>query len=402
MGCAKRSLSPEPLPLDRVECARCRMLISTDSGGGEIVSATEDTRFYDDIGCLAADWEAHHGDARAYVRVAGGWRDAQAASFAQPADARTAMGSGVVAFAAGGRRPSRRPCGPCADVRRGRANVRSQEMMTHVWTIAQLELTAAVRLRWIRLLTVAFALLAAAAAYSAGAANEVSGAEGFARTTMALVPVVLILVPLAALILGVSGQASEPGSEPFLFGQPVSRATVLVGRWLGESVALSSSIVTGLGIGGAIVAFGSGADGLPRFVFFVLASVVLATIFLSIAAAIAAATEKRVVALGVATFAWFFFVLLYDGAALSLAGWLTGSAGGRILFGSVFGNPADLIRVVALSVSGTPNVLGAAGDAWVRFLGGTTGAAVAATAALAAWVVTPLFVGVRLIGARDL
>src|SRR5438270_9665853 len=118
-------------------------------------------------------------------------------------------------------------------------------MMTHVWTIARLELTAAVRLRWIRLLTMAFALLAAAAAYSAGAANEVSGTEGFARTTMALVPVVLILVPLSALILGVSGQGSEPGSEPFLFGQPVTRATVLVGRWLGESVALGGSILTG-------------------------------------------------------------------------------------------------------------------------------------------------------------
>lgn len=62
------------------------------------MSAAEDTRFYDDIGCLAADWEAHHGDARAYVRVAGRWMDIQAASFAQPADARTAMGSGVVAF----------------------------------------------------------------------------------------------------------------------------------------------------------------------------------------------------------------------------------------------------------------------------------------------------------------
>ena len=275
-------------------------------------------------------------------------------------------------------------------------------MMTHLWTIAQLELTAAVRLRWIRLLTVAFGLLAAAAAYSAGAANEVSGAEGFARTTMALVPVVLVLVPLAALILGVSGQASEPGSEPFLFGQPVSRATVLVGRWLGESVALSSAIVTGLGLGGAIVAFESGADGVSRFVLFVLASVVLAAIFLSMAAAIAAATEKRVVALGVATFAWFFFVLLYDGAALSLAGWLTGSLGGRILFGSVFGNPADLIRVVALSVAGTPNVLGAAGDAWVRFLGGTTSAAVVSMVALTVWMIAPLLVGVRLISTRDL
>jgi len=78
------------------------MLISSDRDGGEIVSATEDTRFYDDVGCLAADWEARRGDARAYVRVAGGWRDAEAASFAQPAEARTAMGSGIVAFAAAG------------------------------------------------------------------------------------------------------------------------------------------------------------------------------------------------------------------------------------------------------------------------------------------------------------
>ena len=106
IACATRSLSPEALPLDRVECARCRMLISTETGGGEIVSATEDTRFYDDIGCLAADWAAHHGEARAFVRIEGGrWSDAQAASFAQPADVRTPMGSGIAAFptAAGAR-----------------------------------------------------------------------------------------------------------------------------------------------------------------------------------------------------------------------------------------------------------------------------------------------------------
>jgi hypothetical protein len=75
------------------------MLISTENGGGQIVSATEDVRFYDDIACLAADWEAHHDGARAFVRVAGGrWSDAHAASFAQPAGARTAMGSGIAAF----------------------------------------------------------------------------------------------------------------------------------------------------------------------------------------------------------------------------------------------------------------------------------------------------------------
>ena len=274
--------------------------------------------------------------------------------------------------------------------------------MTQLLTIARLELIAAARLKWIRLLTAAFALLAAVAAYSAGAANELSGADGFARTTMALVPVVLILVPLSALILGISGQAAEPGSEPFLFGQPIGRATVLIGRWMGESAALSGSIGLGLGIGGGIVAFGSGTDGLASFAFFVSASVVLAMIFLSIASAIAAGTEKRVIALGIGIFSWFFFILLYDGAALSLAGWISGSLGGRLLFASVFGNPADLIRVITLSLAGTPNVLGAAGDAWIRFLGGATAATLASTTALIVWLVGPLAVGVRLIGARDL
>jgi ABC-type transport system involved in multi-copper enzyme maturation permease subunit len=275
-------------------------------------------------------------------------------------------------------------------------------MTAHLLTIARLELIAAGRLKWIRLLTAAFALLAAAAAYSAGAADELTGADGFARTTMALVPVALMLVPLSALILGVSGQCAEPGSEPFLFSQPVGRATVLVGRWLGESAALAGTIAIGLGIGGGIVAFGSGTEGLPQFAFFVVTSVMLAMIFLSIAAAIAAATEKRVVALGVGIFVWFFFVLLYDGAALSVAGWITGSLGGRLLFGSVFGNPADLIRVITLSVAGTPNVLGAAGDAWVRFLGGASIATSAATVALAGWMIVPLVAGIQVIRARDL
>jgi len=275
-------------------------------------------------------------------------------------------------------------------------------MIGHLLTVARLEWLAAIRLKWLRLLTVAFAMLAIAAAYSAGAANELSGADGFARTTMALIPVVLILVPLAALILGISGQAAEPGSDPFLFSQPISRTIVLVGRWLGECCALIVAIVTGLGAGAVAVALGNGADGLVSFGFFVVAAAVLGIVFLSIAAAVSSATEKKVAALGAGMFAWFFFVLLYDGAALSAASWLSGSRGGRILFGSIFANPVDLIRVVALSVSGTPHVLGAAGDAWVRFLGGAWTAGAAAAAALLVWATAPLLVAMRLMNARDL
>ena len=98
IGCTAQARSPEPVPVDRVECARCRMLISTEIGGGQIVSSKDDTRFYDDIACLAADWAAHADNTRAFVRVDDRWTDALEASYARPAAARTAMGSGVAAF----------------------------------------------------------------------------------------------------------------------------------------------------------------------------------------------------------------------------------------------------------------------------------------------------------------
>lgn len=85
------------------------MLISNERGAGQIVSTSDETRFYDDIGCLATDWAgrsaqasrsevSRSGGARAFVRVDGEWLDAQTLSFARPAGAHTAMGSGVVAF----------------------------------------------------------------------------------------------------------------------------------------------------------------------------------------------------------------------------------------------------------------------------------------------------------------
>jgi Cu-processing system permease protein len=275
-------------------------------------------------------------------------------------------------------------------------------MIRHLIDIARLEYVASARLRWIHLLAAAYALLALGAAYAAGAAVEHGSADGFARTTMALVPVALILAPLSALVLGVSAQAPEPGVDDFLFTQPVSRRAVVIGRWAGEAAALGTATAVGLGAGAIVVSASAGLDGLAGYAFFTASAVVLAWIFLAIAAAIAAAARSRTAALAGGTFAWFVFVLLYDGVALSLAGWLSGPTGGRVLFASVFGNPADLVRVAVLMVAGHANVLGAAGDAWLRFLGGPASALGWTTAGVILWTIAPLVAAARLIGARDL
>ena len=74
------------------------MLVSSEAGAAEIVSSHDETRFYDDIGCLAADWRTSHDSVTGFVRTAEGWLDVMSASFAQPVAARTAMGSGFAAY----------------------------------------------------------------------------------------------------------------------------------------------------------------------------------------------------------------------------------------------------------------------------------------------------------------
>jgi hypothetical protein len=64
---------------------------------------------------------------------------------------------------------------------------------------------------------------------------------------------------------------------------------------------------------------------------------------------------------------------------------------------------ADLIRVLVLSVSGTPHVLGAAGESRARLLGGPVRTGLLSAAALILRVAAPLEAARRLlVGARPL
>jgi ABC-type transport system involved in multi-copper enzyme maturation permease subunit len=106
--------------------------------------------------------------------------------------------------------------------------------------------------------------------------------------------------------------------------------------------------------------------------------------------------------LAVGAFVWFFFVLLFDSIALAAAVRLTGAGGSRVLMLSVFGNPVDLMRVLTLSLSGTPHLLGAAGESWNRFLGGPAAATALASLGLAVWICGPLAIASVAIRRRDL
>lgn len=273
-------------------------------------------------------------------------------------------------------------------------------MRPHLNTIARMECTASARLWWIRLLTVAYALMTVAMAYASGVIGETEPAEAFARLTVAVLPLALMLVPLAALLIGISGAAAEDATG-FLLSQPVSRLEYLFGRWLGQAAALSLSLVAGFGTGGAIVSIVSGASDIGNFAVLIGACLLAALAFLSIATLIVTAASRRSAAMGIAAFVWFLAVIVYDAIMLAVALWATGTAGARVLFVSVFGNAVDLVRVLTLLLAGTPHVLGAAGESWLRALGGTQSAALLSTAVLAGWILLPLAGALKIQSRRD-
>ena len=99
-SCGATPPGPEPIPLDRVNCARCGMLISSDANAAQSQAHGRSTRFFDDIGCLATDEDARAPDANRYVRlVSGAWATTESAWFARAASAHTPMDYGIVAFA---------------------------------------------------------------------------------------------------------------------------------------------------------------------------------------------------------------------------------------------------------------------------------------------------------------
>jgi ABC-type transport system involved in multi-copper enzyme maturation permease subunit len=264
-----------------------------------------------------------------------------------------------------------------------------------------MEFTATARLWWIRLFAMAYALMTIAMAYAAGVIGDSDPAEAFARLTVAVLPLALMLVPLASLLIGTSG-AHDPSGTAFLLAQPVTRRQAVTGCWLGQGAAVSTAIILGFGTGGAMVTAISGARDIERFVLLTAACVLAGLAFLSIGSLIASGVRRRSAAMGAAAFIWFVAVIFYDAALLGLALWMPGTSGARVLFISVFGNVLDLVRVLTLLVAGTPHILGAAGESWLRALGGPAAAIGLSAVALAAWVLLPLALAARIRSVRDL
>lgn len=271
-----------------------------------------------------------------------------------------------------------------------------------ITTIARQELVINIRNRWTLVFACVFGVLVLSISYFGLVSSGTVGFQGFARTSASLINMVLYIVPLVALITGTLSFTSEKSAGELLFSQPVTRGEILLGKFFGLFASILTATLIGFGLAGVVIATNAGTEGSLRYPAFVAFSLLLALIFLSLSAFISSLCQRKSKSLGVALFVWFFFVLFYDLLVIGLTFMLKERTANAFIFGSLFGNPVDMVRVASLMTLNGKDIFGAGGAALLKFLGGEGASVALLLVALSFWVVLPLFMAQRLLSRQDI
>lgn len=263
--------------------------------------------------------------------------------------------------------------------------------LENVLTLIQKELRDAFRNRWFLLYAIAFAALSLALAWFSVSGAGSFGVAGFGRTTAGLINLILLIVPLMGLTLGAMSLAGERerGTLIYLMAQPISSGELLLGKFIGLALALTTALLIGFGLTGILMAFAGGGGDFGVYLTLLVLSVLLAIASLSLGFLISAAVKRAATAVGLALFLW--LVLVYFGDLGLMGTAVVMQIDVEQLLALALINPLQVFKVAAvLDLRDNLEVLGPAGIYAFR----TYGAALwpLLVALLFGWIIAPFTV----------
>jgi Cu-processing system permease protein len=271
-----------------------------------------------------------------------------------------------------------------------------------ITTIARQELTVNIRNRWTIIFAGVFSVLVLAISYFGLVTAGAIGFQGFSRTSASLLNLVLYVIPLVALTMGTLSFTSDVSANELLYSQPVSRVEVMLGKLAGLFAAIVTATFIGFGLAGVIIGIQGGTDGASRYPILVGFSLLLALIFLSLSALISVICKRKTKAFGLAVSVWFFFVLFYDLLVIGSTFLFKERTANILIFGSLFGNPVDIVRVSCLMLLNGQNIFGAAGASLLKFTGGEVTSLAILALTLAFWIIVPAGLAHTLMRQQDI
>lgn len=241
--------------------------------------------------------------------------------------------------------------------------------MTGIIGLASAEFRIAIRNRWVTIVIAMMVLFSLVLSAAGSAPTGALGSDKLSVTVASLTGLAVYLVPLVALLMSFDAVAGEVerGTLPLMLTYPVSRAGVLLGKFLAHLSILAVAVAAGYGAAAASAfAFDSGAtEGLPALIRLFWSSLLLGATFLGIGYAVSAYAQRPGAAAGLAIGVWLVLIVLFD---LGLLAAVVADDGGGFTTGIfpwlLVGNPADAFRLFNLAASeATAAAAGVAGAA---------------------------------------
>jgi len=271
--------------------------------------------------------------------------------------------------------------------------------MTSGRALLRFELAAVYRGRTAVLFAVGFALASVVVALAGLAAGGTVAVQGFARTSVSLLQLVLWVVPLLGLLSGAVAGAECHDLE-FVTALPLPRARIVVARWAAWFIVLGACVMVGFGAAGIIIGTLAGAADGARYLALVGVAGLLLAASLALGLWVGVAARSRARAVGVAVVVWLVLAVGVDLVVIAvLAIFPPGEAGWGLSL-LLLADPVDSARSLGLGLFQADAIAGPTGAALHRVLGGV--GAWVLVAGLVAWTAVPLAVAGRRFARCDL
>lgn len=272
--------------------------------------------------------------------------------------------------------------------------------LRNIQAIAIKELRDALRNRWFMVFTIAFAGLALALSTLSQPGGPQLQVTSYSRTSASLVNLVLLFVPLIGLTLGSANLAAdrETGALTYLLAQPVNRAEVLLGKYLGVAGALLATLSLGFGAAGTALATQGNIQDTGSYLFTVGLAYLLSLAMLSLGFLVSTFSHKTAAALGGALFLWLFLVFIGDLGIMGTA--VATHMPVNVMFMVTVLNPLQMFKFASiLTIEASLEVLGPAG----LYANNQFGSMLLPLmlGGILLWIITPLLVALALFSHQE-
>lgn len=221
-----------------------------------------------------------------------------------------------------------------------------------MFAVARAEFLIGVRNRWAILATAMVLIFASVLSFVGGAPGGAGHISRLTLSVASLSALSIYLTPLLALLLSFDSVAGEidRGALPILVATPASRASIILGKFIGHLAVLAAAIAIGFGAPGLVINAISPGGNFADLSRLIATSILLGAAFLAIGYNVSALARTSALAAGLAVGVWLILVALYD---LALLGALVADAGGgfskTVFPWLLVANPADAFRLYNLS-----------------------------------------------------